>query len=379
MTATAPFHDAAPAATPRSEEREVDLLVSGLVRVRLAGATPGDRAAVEAQLGPAGPPGEERPDITIRYVAHLAEAEGMRLLGPGQVGVGHGAVVVLRGRYRRPARVRIPMADLGGPCELVCEHGVGRVPHLIAVLNLALLARGGVALHASAVEVDGRAVVATGWAKGGKTEAVLALLARGARLVGDEWLHLRPDGTVAGIREPLRVWDWQLRQLPPTRRAVSRRDRTRLALLGAASATAARRSSRVATALDRQRFVDLDGPLLAPSGVHTEPVTMGPVVLMTSADRDDISAVPTTGTEIADRMVASLAYERTPLRELADAHRFAFPDVPLAALDAAWDQERSTLRARLADRPAVEVLHPYPLDLHRLGQVLTDVIGEAGP
>ncbi len=374
MTATLRVPPASDAARAVPDGDVVDIVVSRLVRVRLVDADPADRAAVEAQLGPAGAPVVGEADITLRYVDRLQTPDPMRLLGPGEVAVADGALVVLRGRFRRPARVRIPVAALGGPCELVCEHGVGRVPHLVAAVNLALPAHGGVALHASAVELDGRVVVATGWSKGGKTEAVLALLGAGGRLVGDEWLHLRPDGTVTGIFEPLRVWDWQLRQLPAVRRRTSRSDRARLRLLGLAVAASEARSARLSSALERQRFVDLDGDHLPQAS--GPPLPRGPVLLMTSALRDDIAVRPTTGREVADRMVASLAYERGPLRDLAEAHRFAFPEVPLPVLAEIRDQERALVRARLDGAPAFEVLHPHPMDLGALrGALLATLDG----
>lgn len=353
----------------------LDAVVAGSVRVRLVDVTARDRDAVVAQLGPLRPADGAPADITIRYVDHLPVPPGMRFVGPHELGVGEdGTLIVLRGRHRRPVRVRIPVADLGGPCEIVCEHGVGRVPHLVAAINLALLRHDVVALHASAVEIGGHAVVATGWSKGGKTEVVLALLARGARLVGDEWLHLRPDGTVTGIREPVRVWDWQLDQLEEVRTAVGPRTRARLAVVAAARRAVSRRSPRLATALDRQRGVDVDGTLLSSRRPVSDPVPMGRVVLVTSADRDDILAVPTTGHEVAERMVASLAHERAPLRELAHAHRFAYPGTPLPSLDRAADRERALLHARLDDRPSVEIVHPYPVDLVHLGAVVADTV-----
>lgn len=355
---------------------EQDVLVAGLVRVRLVGATPPDRAAVEAQLGPLAPASSKPADITLRYVERLPVPDGMRLVGPGELGAGDGALVVLRGRYRRPVQVRVPVAELGGPCEITCQHGVGRVPHLVAAVNLALLGHGAVALHASAVELGGRAVVATGWSKGGKTEVTLALLARGARLVGDEWLHLRPDDTVTGIREPVRVWDWQLAQPGPARAAVGFGTRARIAAVGAVRDAAARSSPRLASALDRQCGVDVDGSRLSPLGRPGDPVPLGPVVLVTSARRADIRVVPTTGADVAERMVASLAHERLPLRALADAHRFAFPGRPLPGLDGAADRERALLLDRLGERAAVEVLHPHPVDLARLGAAVAEAVGE---
>lgn len=352
-----------------------DVVVAGLVRVRLLDADPGDRAAVVAQLGPLGPSSAEPADITLRYVDRLSEPVGMRMVGPGEIGVGDdGTLIVMRGRHRRPVRVRIPVADLGGRCEITCEHGVGRVPHLIAALNLALLAHGAVALHASAVQIGGRAVIATGWSKGGKTEVILALLARGARLIGDEWLHLRPDGTVTGIREPLRVWDWQLDQMDDLRTLVGRRDRARLALAGAASRVAARRSPRLASVIDRQRGVDLDGALVSRPGADDGPVPIGPVLLVTSATGPEVRVVPTTGSDVAERMTASLAHERRPLQELVDAHRFAYPHLPVPVIDGANRREARLLGERLGARSAVEIVHPYPVDLARLGTVAAGVI-----
>lgn len=371
MSATA---TTAPTAPDRAAPADgtVEIVVAGAVRVRLIDATGPDRAAVEAQLGPAGPATSHPADITIRYVERLPVPPGLRLLGPGELAVAPDGLVVLRGRFRRPARVAVPLEDVGGRCELVCEHGVGRVPHLIAVINLTLPSHGAVALHASGVEHRGAAVVATGWSKGGKTEAVLALAERGSRLVGDEWLHLRPDGTVSGIREPVRVWDWHLAQLPDLRRRVDRRDRARLGGLRAAERAASARSARAATALARQRCVDLPQTLIAP--VAPLPLPRGPVVLMTAAQGDAIEVRPTTGARIAARMVASLQRERADLRALADAHRFAHPDVVLSHLDHVASRERDLLHDLIGDAPACEVVHPYPVDLERLGDVLTSAL-----
>ena len=86
---------------------------------------------------------------------------------------------------------------------------------------------------------EGVGVVTTGWSKGGKTEAVLAFVARGARFVGDEWVYVEHDGaTVHGIPEPLRLWDWHLRQLPDLRARIGRGERARLVDVKDASSAA---------------------------------------------------------------------------------------------------------------------------------------------
>lgn len=366
-------HLAASGAGDLPATADVDVHVAGLAVIRLVGPTPSDRAAVEAQFGAARPAGAEPADITIRYTHELELHGPLRYLGPGEMGFADDAFVVLHGRFRKQVRVRLPVADLGGPCEVRCEHGVGRVPHLVALVNLAILANGGLALHASGFVSDHTATIATGWSKGGKTEALLAFCQRGARYLGDEWLHFHPDGRVSGIEEPLRVWDWHLDQLPEVRAGLAASDRRRLSLLRMADRIvgSGRGSERMATAISRQRFVDAPAAVVAPHGRVTEPVPMGTVFLMTSADQPNtvVRAIP--GREVADRMAASLAFERSPLMAAVTAHRYAFPSVLTRALDEVPVVEQERLRNMLDHAVAAEVSHPYPVDLADLADAMS--------
>ncbi|HWJ61947.1 MAG TPA: hypothetical protein VNS19_08240 [Acidimicrobiales bacterium] len=352
------------------QQQDVDVVVARLVTIRLLGVRPRDREAVERQFGLGVPASSEPADITIRYRERIdLHLRVLRYLGPGTMGFTDEGLVLLSGRFRRPVRVLFPGADLLGPCELQCEHGVGRVPHLVALVNLALLARGGVALHASAFERDGSATVATGWSKGGKTEALLAAVGAGARFVADEWTHIRPEGTASGTKEPVRAWDWQIAQLPWLQAAIGRADRARLDGLRmlAGAARAGRAGPRVATAIARNRFVDVPPEVVAVSGSVPSPVRIGSLLLMTATDRPQIWTQPLRGREVADRMAASLLAERAPLSEVVAAHRFAFPRAAADAYDDVPEIERERLRALLGPLPAAEVLHPYPVDLEQLG------------
>lgn len=347
----------------------VDIGIGGSVVLRVTGHHPADLAAVEAQFGRGGPAGSAPADITIRYVDRLVRRGPLTYLGPGEIGYDDDGFVVLRGRFRSSVRVAIPVADLGGRCEVVCEHGVGRVPHLVALVNLAVLANGGLALHASAFEIDGSTTVVTGWSKGGKSEALLAFCRQGARYVGDEWIHFHPDGGVTGIDEPVRVWDWYLDQVPAARAALARRDRRRLRGLGVAARVeaATTRSDRLATAIRRQRFVDAPVRVVAPHGRVTEPSRVDRVFLMSSGEQPETTVRVVPGAVVADRMAASLAFERRPLLELVDAFRYAFPHEPLPGLAGVADLERRRLHAFLDDVASAEVTHPYPAvlaDLH---------------
>ncbi|HEX2575306.1 MAG TPA: hypothetical protein VHK88_03095 [Aquihabitans sp.] len=367
MTVTLPVRTP----TPVDADRR-DIVLAASVTLRLIGAGPADRAAVEAQFGPSRPSADGPADLTIRYVEQLDVGHPFTYVGPGEAGYGPDGFVVLRGRFRRQVRVLLPLADLGRPCEVVCEHGVGRVPHLVALVNLAVLANGGVALHASAFELDGTAAIATGWSKGGKSEALLAFCQRGSRYVADEWVHLHADGRASGIHEPVRVWDWYLDQSPGARERVDAGDRRRLAALRLASgaATVGRGSARLRTAIDRHRFVDAPVEVVAPHGRVDEPLPVGRTYLMSSTPGPDTTLRLVSGTEVADRMAASLAYERAPLRDLVDAFRYALPSEAVADLDAVSGLERERLRRLLGDVPTAEVRHPYPASLDALHEAM---------
>ncbi len=350
----------------------VEVVIGGLVTLRLVDARPSDLAAVERQYGPSSPATATDADITVRYVDRLGEDQVLRYLGPGSAAYTDDAFLILQGRFRRPVRVRLPGAEIGGPCEVRCEHGVGRVPHLVALVNLAMLARGGVALHASAFAVDGRATVATGWSKGGKTEALLAACDLGATYVADEWTHIDPERRASGSWEPVRVWDWQLVQLPWLRRRLDRRDRVRLRGLGAVEhlTSIGRRGARATTAIARNRFVDVPPEVVARGPRPATAVPIDRLVLMTASDQARTWTAATSGTEVADRMAASLAYERAPLAAMVLAHRFAFPAAVSRTFDEVADLERERLRSLLGPIPAIELLHPYPVELAELGRAL---------
>lgn len=354
----------------------VDIVLDSRVVIRLIGAWPSDRAAVEAQFGPGNGARPGIADITVRFVDDAVGTGPLRFLGPGAAGFTDDGFIVLLGRFRRPVRVRLPVADLGGPCEIICEHSVGRVPHLVAIVNLAVLANGGLSLHASGFETNGTATVATGWSKGGKTEALLAHCRAGARYVGDEWLHLGRDHRVSGIDEPLRVWDWHLDAIPEAREQLGGRDRSRLRTLRMVERAATGRSERVATFVKRQRFVDLPHDTIAPAGRVAEPLPLGRVFLMTSADQKTTWTRSISGHEVAERMAGSLAYERTPLAEVVHAFRYAFPAATTAAFDDAAGIERERLHTFLDDAEATEVVHPYPPDLDDLVQAMDLHIGD---
>ena len=343
-------------------EAAIDYDLHGIVGVRLVGADPAEASAVDRQLGGMRGALRRAPDIVVRFVDRVEVAGPVRLLGAGEAGFGADAFLLLRGRRKARARVRIDVDRIGERCEIVAERGLRGVPLLIAIANVTALARGVLPLHASAFVVGSTGVLATGWSKGGKTEAMLAFMARGARFVGDEWVYVTADGRVHGLPEPIRLWDWHLRQLPEVRARIGSRERARLRVLDAAAGLARRRGAdRAAALVEGQLHADapparlFDPAAIALAGVADR------VFLMRSWERPDIRVSPVDGTEVAARMAASLRYERAPLLQCYEQFRYAFPDRANPHIEAAPAREDALLHGILGDRPAHAVDHPYPV------------------
>lgn len=353
--------------------RAVDFDLHGLAGVRVLDATPADVAVVARQLGPLQREIEDEPAIKVRFVDRLTPSSDLRYLGARDAGWADDGFYVLRSR-KEPAMVRFPIDRIGGPCELVCQRGLPAVPYLIAVLNLTVLAGGALPLHAAAFELDGTGVLITGWSKGGKTELMMAAAGAGARYIGDEWVYLTAAGTMHGIPEPVRLWDWHLDQLPEIRGGLPAADRLRLRALpwagrmDRAMPRVIRRSPpgrllhRTIPIVDGQRHVDVAPErLFGPLGSMTGRLDHVFFVVSGATAGFEVEAVDPD--DIARRMLFSLLYERSDLSALYQQARFAFPDLVNPALEAAESWQRERLAAFLAGRPAHRIVHPYPVDL----------------
>lgn len=360
-----------------SDRRQVDLDLHGFVGVRLIGAEPHDVAKVVRQLGPIVATLHREPDITIRFVEDLEPEGPLTSVGRGVAAFNRRGLYLLRGKGGVVAKALLPLHDAGGCPEIVCERAMPSVPLLLAMVNFSALANGVLPLHASAFEHEGRGTVVCGWAKGGKTEVLLSFMARGARYIGDEWVYLAPGGAMFGVPEPIRLWLWQLRQMPDawTRLRPSQRGRLRAldlatsnsgraAELGGPMASLFRRASNL---LQRQQWVqvppaDLFGAArIAPSGRVDD-------VLLTSIHDSPESLVnEISGTDVGRRMRASLRFERRPFDEVYDQFRFAFPDLSSPVVETAGEREAALLQELVPAR-AGWLRHPYPVAIPSLYQ-----------
>lgn len=366
-------------------QEEVDFDFHGLAGVRLLGASPTDVAMVRRQLGLVQASLDREPDIVIRFVDQLATGSRIRFVGLGEAAFTDDAFLVLQSRHKAPARVEIAFTQIGAPVEIVCERGLPAVPFLIPILNLTVIARGVLPLHASAFVHGGTGVVATGWSKGGKTEALLAFAARGAEYVGDEWVYVTDDGSrVHGIPEPIRIWGWHLRQLPQYEALVSRADRTRLRaielFLGSERALRRVRAgrqgglshalARLTPLLSRQLFVDIEPERLF-GRVGEQSVAFDRLFFLVSSDAPDITVEPVDPLDVAKRMVFSLQHERLNLTAAYLKYRFAFPEGVNPFVEQVERLERRALDRAFAGKPAFVVHHPYPFSLDGLFEAMS--------
>jgi len=374
-----------------SERQQVDFDIHGVVGVRLLNATPADVRAVARQLGPLYGHLQREPDIVLRFVEHLPipPLKYVELRGSGFTS---DSFFILQSG-RSPAKVQIDFEQIGRRgCEIVCESGLPGVPLLISLVNLIALKYDIVAVHGSAFVYDSTGVVVTGWAKGGKTEALLAFCSNGAEYVGDEWVWISADGRqVYGIPEHIRLWAWHLDNVAYLWDRVARSDRSIFAAIRALRGlhdgipSFLRRTlpykmlTRVMPALERQLNVRFSPEVVFGSRNREHRVPLDKLFLMLSGSEQGVTVHDADSRDIARRMLESLIYEQAPLMGHYRAFRFAFPEKTNELFEHAHEMQSALLKRALASKEAYEVVHPYPVELKLLFQVMLPYVAVRTP
>jgi hypothetical protein len=367
--------------THSSATNESDFDLHGIVGIRLLDAKPSDIATVKRQLGPIQKPISRQPDITVRFVDRIELSSTVRYLGVDDVGFTDDAFLVFRGKQKAHVKVQIPFDRIGSDhCEIVCESGLPAVPLLIPILNLTVLSRGALPLHASAFNYNGKGILVTGWAKGGKTEMLLAFAAKGAEYVGDEWVYISQDGQcMFGIPEPIRIWYWHLQEMPRFKASVKRKDLVRLKVLNqfvqllerldSGSSAPARLMRRIAAILKQQLYVQLPPEKLfgrTASNLSGKPETL---FFVGSHADPRLTVSPIDPQEVARRIVYSLQEERKDFMSYYWKYRFAFPAKSNPLIEQAEQIQQRILLKVLEDKETYAVYHPYPVTIPDLYEV----------
>ncbi len=374
-------------ASRNGTESIIEYDIHGLAGIRLVNPGAQDAKAVARQLGPLRGNLVHDPDIIIRFVPEL-QISDLRYLGLNKVGFDNDAFYVLRSS-KQEARVRIDFSQIGGPVEIVCQTGVKSVPHLLAILNLTLLRKDVVALHASAFEYEDAGVIVTGWAKGGKTEALLSFAAHGGVYVGDEWIYLSADGkSMYGIPENIRLWDWHLANLPHLNGKIGFEKKALFATIhaldrlqqllpkqGIGKTTPVKFLREAMPALKRQLNVQLPPNVIFKKCSESFSARPDKVFLLMSHAAPDYTVAPMPAQEIARQMVASLQFELMPFMESYYAFKFAFPDKANAFIEQAQERQQHILTRALRNKDAFLARHPYPLSFEELYAAMSPFCG----
>jgi hypothetical protein len=355
----------------------IDLDVHGIVGLRLENALPEDVAIVERQIGRFQVPSLERaPDIRVRFVSTLP-AKDLRYARYPYTAFNEEGFFLLDPKSGKK-KARVDLGTIGGECEILCRHGSGPVPFLMSIVVMSALFRGFVPLHGSAFAHDGVGVIVTGWAKGGKTEALLSFAEHGASYVGDEWILIdRLGAAVFGVPEEIRLWEWHVRQLPRIQQYLRREHRVRFALIHlyewfiSCIPEAIHRNGVVEAlhkalpVLQRQLFIKLTPEQLF--GRNTVPA-LSPQKLFWMCSRQDptIEVVRADASEIAQRMAASVTCELLPLISGYCEFAFAFPHKQNKDVEGYAALVRDRLVHALTGMDAYVVNHPYPICFEEL-------------
>ena len=362
---------------PEAGADTVDFDLHGLAGVRVVGGTPAEVRAVEQVIGPFRRALERPADVTVRFDDDLA-LTGAQLVGIDDAAFDERAFYVLAGPRHARVVVRMPVESIGGRCEIVCRRGAPAVPYLREILNLTVLANGGMPVHAAAFELGGAGTLVTGWSRGGKTEILLAAMAAGARYVADEWVYVDAAGTrLHGALEPLTLWDRNLADLAVASQAIPRPRRAAMRAVRATVQVARRTdrggARRFAALLERRGSVRVAPDALFGSGACVLEASFDRLLLGVSRAATGISLTAADPVDVARRMAACLTYEHRDLLALRQKFRFAFPDAPSPVLDDLEPMLAEGLLRIFRDKETHVVAHPYPAPIPALRASLREL------
>ncbi|HYE25407.1 MAG TPA: hypothetical protein VEG32_09435 [Clostridia bacterium] len=350
----------------------VDFNVRGIVGVRLIDACESDAAAVTAQIGPVQGTIHGAADIEITFVDHL-HVPPLTNVERGHSGFSPEGYYI---RQTLPFRAAARLEIGDDRFAITCERGAEAIPLLIGLVCVSALRRRFVPLHASAFHFRGHDALLTGWSKGGKTEALLAFARHGAEYIGDEWILLSADGRrCAGIPEPIRLWDWQIEQIPGLHARISRSAAVRMRAVRHMDSLfrrvtrdgsrVPRQADKAMSMLNQQRNVRIAPSVLFGDAQRSEG-SPSKLFVLASRDLPATEVFPADAGLVREQMLATTMHELSPVLGEYRAYRYAFPQRRCALMENLPASMESLLSTALRGMECFHVLHPYPVDFSEL-------------
>jgi hypothetical protein len=284
-------------------------------------------------------------------------------------------------------RCRVPDVLAPSPAPILVEQGVP-LPALFRrvirpALGIAALTGGTAAIHATAVELDGEAILVAGWSESGKTEVALALMERGAHFLTDKWTLVGADGSASAFPIGVGVRRWVVELLPRLRAGLPARARAQLRVAAAADlASRPLRTGRAgAVGALAGRAVDLaDRAALTPDEMHAiygggerphRRLPIRAVVVLRTTTGGAPGVEPLDRGVAAQRLARTAAHERRAFLELGERAAYAAPGVARHdARTAVIAREEDLLAAVLTTTTVLEARTPFPADPRPIADAL---------
>ena len=223
----------------------------------------------------------------------------------------------------------------------------------------------------------------TGWARCGKTEALLAFLKHGAAYVGDEWITLTGDGRrMYGLASDLEVWERDAKEIPNMRNQIGLQDKALFAVIHWLDRIQSRIPARLARFAPVRLLQRAMRPLRRQLRFRVPPAKMfwggqrnlearpDKIFLLISHNDPAIHIEPTDPLSISRRMIFCIRCERLGLTSQYLASTFAARECETHFLRQLTNWKGRILDRALAGKEAYTVRHPYPVSLDRLFEAM---------
>jgi hypothetical protein len=364
----------------------VDFNLHNLFSIRLEDPTLEAIKAVQNQVGVQPSVLDEEPDLTVCYVDRFNVSICHTEMG--KAGFTNEDFYIMTGDGRKNNRVQFPFADLGKPCKVICETGTTEIPLLKLIINLRVLANGVMPIHAAAFIYNGKGVVVNGWPKGGKTSTLFSFLTRGAQFVSDDWLFVDSDNKIYGLMQPIKLSDWQLKQLPDYLAKVKRIKRWTIQGLrwldtleklmpewirdNLLPAKAFYQGMRYLN--KKHRHVTLSPEKLFGANLEAQTGKFDLLLLTLSHESPEVTVKPLNVDIALERLIAALHFEWMKWEEYYAQYLYAFPDKRNMLMDTAWDIQHHLLKNILTGKQIFLVNHPHPVELDELYNPIGQII-----
>lgn len=350
----------------------VEFDIHGLAGIRLVDASYRDAAAVARQIGSMWAPLARDPDITVRFVERLPASR--RDIALGDARFTDDGFLLIPERGRRHGRALISFDQVGETSEIVCETGSPTVPLLTTIINLTVLAKGAVPVHASAFTFGGTGALVGGWANSGKTTALLAFMAAGAQYVADDYVYLVDGGRrMVGASQPISLSHRHFNDLPEFRAALGWPSRWSLRLgrwIGLARQRAPAPLARSLSGVEARLSAAAAPEELFGRAACTLTGRLDHVFVVMNHDANEVIVEPMDIRHAIRALAASSRHERLQLVSYYLGFRFAFPERENAFIDGVEEHERRALSQALADKNSFVVYHPSPAPAHALFEAI---------